>query len=79
MAHRRDGKIWIDGLETQFTGQSLSSLDLLEAEREHPAIAVLPDLQDHSRTARGQVQRIAATEAASGARHDGHAVIEADG
>jgi molybdenum storage protein len=45
MAHRRDGKIWIEGLETQFTGQSLSSLDLLEAERQRPAIAVLPDLQ----------------------------------
>ena len=44
MAHRKDGKIWIDGLETQFTGQSLSSLDLLETERNHPTVPVLPEL-----------------------------------
>jgi molybdenum storage protein len=43
MAQRRDGKIWIDGLETQFTGQSLSSLDLVEA-RANPAVPVLPEL-----------------------------------
>ena len=44
MARRKDGKIWIDGLDTQFTGQSLSSLDLIESESRHPTIAVLPDL-----------------------------------
>ncbi|MCZ6596836.1 MAG: uridine kinase [Planctomycetota bacterium] len=44
MANRKDGKIWVDGLTTQFTGQSLSSLDLIESERDHPTIAVLPDL-----------------------------------
>ena len=44
MADRKDGKIWVDGLTTQFTGQSLSSLDLIESERDHPTIAVLPDL-----------------------------------
>lgn len=44
MAQRKDGKIWIDGLETQFTGQSLSSLDLIESESHHPTVPVLPDL-----------------------------------
>ena len=44
MTKRKDGKIWVDGLTTQFTGQSLSSLDLLESEAEHPTIPVLPDL-----------------------------------
>ncbi|MEM7306450.1 MAG: uridine kinase [Planctomycetota bacterium] len=44
MAGRKDGKIWVDGLTTQFTGQSLSSLDLVESERDHPTIPVLPDL-----------------------------------
>ena len=44
MAKRKDGKIWIDGLETQFTGQSLSSLDLIESESRHPTVPVLPDL-----------------------------------
>ena len=44
MSKRKDGKIWIDGLETQFTGQSLSSLDLIESESRHPTVPVLPDL-----------------------------------
>ena len=44
MAKRKDGKIWIDGLDTQFTGQSLSSLDLIESESRHPTVPVLPDL-----------------------------------
>ena len=44
MAQRKDGKIWIDGLDTQFTGQSLSSLDLIESESHHPTVPVLPDL-----------------------------------
>ncbi len=44
MVERRDGKIWVDGLTTQFTGQSLSSLDLIESERDHPTRPVLPDL-----------------------------------
>ena len=44
MSKRKDGKIWIDGLDTQFTGQSLSSLDLIESESRHPTEPVLPDL-----------------------------------
>jgi len=44
MPKRKDGKIWIDGLDTQFTGQSLSSLDLIESESRHPTVPVLPDL-----------------------------------
>jgi len=44
MAHRKDGKIWVEGLETQFTGQSLSSLALIDSESHHPTVSVLPDL-----------------------------------
>jgi molybdenum storage protein len=43
-SRKKDGKIWIDGLETQFTGQTLSSLDLIESESHHPTVPVLPDL-----------------------------------
>lgn len=44
MAKRKDGKIWIDGLDTQFNGQTLSSLDLIESESRHPTVPVLPEL-----------------------------------
>ncbi len=41
---KKDGKIWIDGIDTELTGQSLSSRELHASLGRRKAIAVLPDV-----------------------------------
>ena len=45
MIDKKDGKIWIEGLDNVFSGQTLASLDLLASEATgRPIVAVLPDV-----------------------------------
>ncbi len=41
---KKDGKIWIDGIDTELTGQSLSSRELHASLGHRKAIAILPDV-----------------------------------
>jgi molybdenum storage protein len=41
---KKDGKIWIDGIDTELTGQSLSSRELRASLGRRKAIAILPDV-----------------------------------
>ncbi|MHC5012019.1 MAG: amino acid kinase family protein [Planctomycetota bacterium] len=44
MAEKKGGKIWVSAMDSQFTGQTLASLELLEATGDEPDMQVLPDL-----------------------------------
>ena len=41
---KKDGKIWIEGIDTELTGQSLSSRELRASLGRRKAIAILPDV-----------------------------------
>jgi molybdenum storage protein len=41
---KKDGKIWIDGIDTELTGQSLSSRELRASLGRRKAIAILPEV-----------------------------------
>lgn len=44
MIGKKDGKIWIEGMDNVFAGQTMASLEGLDSRAEQPTIPVLPDL-----------------------------------
>jgi molybdenum storage protein len=44
MSEKRDGRIWIEGLDTVFSGQSISNLALSDQVASTPPVRILPDV-----------------------------------
>jgi molybdenum storage protein len=44
MSPKKDGRIWVQGMESPFAGQTMAGIELLRATGKEPDIEVLPDL-----------------------------------